>query len=202
MCMTIRAPIRFAVLVAAALPLAAAGADVAPLEAPGALHVPSFLPQPAYVTPDPDVRETAVYGYVAPAGAAKYKGYVEQAAREYDVDPALIHAIIHAESAHQPAAVSPKGAIGLMQVMPQTAARFGRVNLFDPEQNIRTGTRYLRKLQELFKNRLDLVLAAYNAGEQVVARLGRIPPYPETEAYVSAVTKLYERHRASAAAIR
>ena len=195
---------RSAVLFAAALPLSvmAAGEDTARLEPPPAFHVPSFVPQPLYLSPDPPARETRPDAYRGSVERERYNSYVEQAAREYDVDPALIHAIIGVESGHRAAAVSQKGAIGLMQVMPQTAERFGKVNLFDPEQNIRTGTRYLRMLQQLFKDRLDLVLAAYNAGEHAVARLGRVPPYPETEAYVGAVTKLYDRYRARSLEVR
>lgn len=196
-----RALFKLAVLAVATLPvLARAGGEDAPFELPPALHVSSFLPEPAYMAPDFGARE--IRPYAPPPDGSKYDVYVQRAAREFDVDPALIHAMIRVESAHQPAAVSPKGAIGLMQVMPQTAERFGKVDLFDPEQNIRVGTRYVRTLQQLFKHQLDLVLAAYNAGEHIVARLGRIPAYPETEAYVAAVTNLYQRYRTGAQASR
>jgi soluble lytic murein transglycosylase-like protein len=120
---------------------------------------------------------------------------IERAAREADVDPALVHAIVFVESRYK--ARSPKGAVGLMQVLPETAARFGvRDPRQSPEANLKAGTRYLRALMTLFNNRLDLVLAAYNAGENSVLRYGRaIPPYPETRAYVPAVLSKYREWR-------
>ena len=152
-------------------------------------------PAPAAVPAPVAVAET-------PKPAPTPTELADAAAIKYGLPPSLVRSVMSAESAGRQGAVSPKGAIGLMQVMPQTAERFGKVNLFDAEQNIRTGTRYLHMLQQLFRHQLDLVLAAYNAGEQVVARLRRVPPYPETEAYVSAVTKLYEQYRGRAQADR
>jgi soluble lytic murein transglycosylase-like protein len=118
---------------------------------------------------------------------------IERAAREAELDPALVHAIVFVESRYNAKARSPKGAIGLMQVLPETAARFGvRDPRQSPEANLKAGTRYLRALMTLFNNRLDLVLAAYNAGENAVLDHGRaIPPYPETRAYVPAVLSKY-----------
>ena len=171
----------------------------------GALNQAQFASPPVYGIADADTaRDRATrYGgaYEAPVGGTRFNAYIERAAREYDVDPALIHAIIRAESAYHPAAVSSKGAIGLMQVMPQTAERFGTIDLYDPEQNVRVGTRYLSTLQQLFSHELNLVLAAYNAGEQVVIRFGRrVPPYPETQAYVAAVMNFYRHYRQRGAA--
>jgi soluble lytic murein transglycosylase-like protein len=115
---------------------------------------------------------------------------VEQTARAHEVDPLLVHSVIKAESNYNPAAVSPKGAMGLMQLMPDTARRFGAMNTFDVRQNIEAGVKYLRYLQNMFgKN--QLALAAYNAGEGAVLRYGNVPPYRETENYVYKVGKFY-----------
>lgn len=120
---------------------------------------------------------------------------IEEAARNADLDPALVHAVIAVESGYNPAARSVKGAIGLMQVLPETAARYGVANpAISPEENLRAGTRYLSYLMTLFDNRIELALAAYNAGEYAVQRHGhRIPPYRETQNYVPAVLAKYRR---------
>ena len=113
---------------------------------------------------------------------------IGSASERHGLDAGLVAAVMHAESRFQQGARSPKGALGLMQVMPATAARYGVVTereLLDPRTNIDVGVRYLRDLQRLFRGRTDLVRAAYNAGEGAVARHGmRIPPYPETQDYV------------------
>ncbi len=128
-----------------------------------------------------------------------YAALIHKAALEADIEPALVHAVIAVESGYNPAARSPKGALGLMQVMPDTALRYGIRN---PEKslsaNLRAGTLYLKDLMQLFGNRLDLVLAAYNAGEHAVLRYGeRIPPYRETRRYVPAVLARYSELRES-----
>lgn len=135
-----------------------------------------------------------------PLPAAEPKPFadlIEQAARRARLEPALVHAVIHVESRYNPAARSPKGALGLMQVMPQTAARYGvRDAARSVHDNLAAGTRYLRDLLDLFGGRLDLALAAYNAGEHAVIRHGgRIPPYRETRQYVPAVLERYEALR-------
>ncbi len=118
----------------------------------------------------------------------KYKPFIMQAARDTGLDTDLIHAVILAESAYDPKAVSPKGAMGLMQLMPGTAKRFNVSDAFDPAQNIRGGTQYLQFLMKRFGNDLELVTAAYNAGEGAVEKYGRsIPPYKETRLYVKKV---------------
>jgi soluble lytic murein transglycosylase-like protein len=118
--------------------------------------------------------------------------YIESAAREAQVQPQLVRAIIVVESAFNPKAVSRKGAVGLMQLLPETARRYGASNAFDPEQNIHAGTRYLRDLIARYGNNLELVLAAYNAGADAVERYGKhIPPYSETRQYVPAVLSIY-----------
>lgn len=125
-----------------------------------------------------------------------YTQAVSAAARAQNLDPALLHAIIHVESRHNAAAVSPKGAIGLMQVLPETARRMGVSSLNTPEANITAGARYLRFLLDTFGKDTHLALAAYNAGENAVIRHGnRIPPYPETIAYVPAVIDAYAELR-------
>jgi len=122
---------------------------------------------------------------------------IERAARLYRVDPALVAAIIRVESDFQPRAVSPKGAQGLMQLMPATAARFAADNPFDPRENIDAGVRYLAHLLRLFNGNLPLVLAAYNAGERKVLQYRGVPPYPETQAYVRQVLRWYAASRQS-----
>jgi len=126
---------------------------------------------------------------------AEFRREIERAARAYGVDAALIAAIIRVESDFRPGAVSPKGAQGLMQLMPATSARFNADDPFDPHENIDTGVRYLAYLFQLFKGNLPLVLAAYNAGEQKVLRHGGVPPYPETRAYVRRVLAEYASSR-------
>lgn len=119
---------------------------------------------------------------------------VEEVAARVQVDPRLLHAVIRVESNYNPGAVSPKGAGGLMQLMPGTAQRFGVKNRFDPLENIEGGARYLKWLLGQFNNDLELVVAAYNAGEQSVIRAGyRIPDYPETRNYVPRVLAHYAR---------
>lgn len=122
---------------------------------------------------------------------------VQQAAQTHKVDAALVHAVIHAESGFNPNAVSPKGASGLMQLMPATARRYGVRNIFDPQQNVGAGVHYLKDLLKMFGNNPRLALAAYNAGENSVKRFGGIPPYPETTQYVSKVLTLHTRYRKS-----
>jgi hypothetical protein len=120
---------------------------------------------------------------------------IEKYAREYQVDPDLIRSMIRTESGFDPSAVSPKGAEGLMQLMPATAQRLGVRNPFDPEQNIRGGTQHMRSLLDTFGNDLKLSLAAYNAGENLVQRIGRIPDYRETHDYVRTVTQRYGKNK-------
>ena len=152
-------------------------------------------------TPDADASRRSSKKDVGAAevGAAQlaalpYHAEVMSAALTHDVDAALIHAVIKAESAYSPRAVSHKGAVGLMQLMPATVRRYGVDNAADPRQNIVGGVRYLKDLIRLFNGDLTLVVAAYNAGENAVIRYGnRIPPYAETELYVPRVLSWYRR---------
>jgi soluble lytic murein transglycosylase-like protein len=141
----------------------------------------------------------------AAPGAASVKGagqrvseVVEASAKQHAVDPLLVHSVIQAESNYDEFAVSPKGAQGMMQLMPSTARRFGVTNSFDFAQNIEGGVRYLRYLIDLFQDE-KLAVAAYNAGENAVMRYGGVPPYAETKSYVRAVTGSYAGARQAAA---
>lgn len=127
---------------------------------------------------------------------ALYHPLVLANARRYGLSPNLIHAIIRAESGYNPLAVSPKGAQGLMQLMPGTAARYGVRDPFDPAENIRGGAAYLRDLLDLFDQDVKLALAGYNAGEGAVLKYGRqIPPYDETQEYIRRVLRFYADER-------
>ncbi len=120
---------------------------------------------------------------------------VDRAAAKYAVDPALVRAVIHAESAFRPEAISSKGAIGLMQLMPATAADMGVADARQPEQNIDGGVRYLAHLLDLTEGNIRLATAAYNAGPAAVKRHNGVPPYAETRTYVERVGILHERYR-------
>jgi soluble lytic murein transglycosylase-like protein len=126
------------------------------------------------------------------AKAGQYDAIIEKAATSASVEPNLLRAVIVVESGFNSRAVSKRGAVGLMQLMPATAARFGVSNAFDPRQNVHGGARYLKFLIDRFGQDLRLALAAYNAGEDAVDRNGgRIPPFTETMAYVPRVLKIY-----------
>jgi soluble lytic murein transglycosylase-like protein len=126
----------------------------------------------------------------------RYHAQIMAAARAYGLEPALIHAVISAESGYNNLARSRRGARGLMQLMPDTARRYGVTNPLDPEQNIHGGAAYLKDLLVLFGDDLQLALAAYNAGEGAVMTHGyRIPPYRETIQYVPKVMAYYKRYR-------
>jgi Zn-finger nucleic acid-binding protein len=127
-------------------------------------------------------------------GRAGLDSLIRQNGYKYNVDPYLIFLVMEQESHFNTYAVSPKGARGLMQLMPGTGTRFGVRRPHDPAQNISGGTRYLRELLNRFNNRVDLVLASYNAGEGAVAKFGnKVPPYQETRNYVKKISKQYKR---------
>jgi soluble lytic murein transglycosylase-like protein len=131
-----------------------------------------------------------------------YRNEIAAAANEFGVDEAVVRAIIHAESAFNPNALSRVGAQGLMQLMPATAKRFGVGNAFEPSQNIRGGVRYLSWLLKRFKGDLTLAAAGYNAGEGAVDKYRGVPPYSETQRYVVRVAQLAERYRGVSTATR
>jgi soluble lytic murein transglycosylase-like protein len=124
----------------------------------------------------------------------EYSPLINAAANKYSLDPALLHAVIRAESGYNPGAVSNKGAAGLMQLMPATASRFGVRDRFDPQDNIEGGARYLRELLGMFPSNVKLAVAAYNSGENTVKRYGyQVPPIAETQNYVEKVLGYYNQ---------
>jgi soluble lytic murein transglycosylase-like protein len=141
-------------------------------------------------------RPTQVY-MPTEADIRRYQGIVDAAARSHGVDTALVHAVISVESGYNPNALSRKGASGLMQLMPDTARRYGVQNIFDPVENVHGGVRYLKDLLAMFHGDMKLALAGYNAGENAVIRAGnRIPQYAETVVYVPKVIDYYYKFRA------
>ena len=158
--------------------LAAAPEPVAPV---------SLNPQPAAAAAPPP--KTTLL-----ARARSYQTWVDEAARRSQVNARLLHAVIATESGYNPLALSRKGAVGMMQLLPATARRYGVADSRDARQNIDGGARYLADLLRLFHNDTRLALAAYNAGEDAVLRHGgRVPPYAETQAYVPRVLDFYRR---------
>ena len=197
--------IRLLLLLVSALPAEIALADIYRyVDADGAVHftnVPQDSRFKIYLkekrTPDPvtDTLASEIRYYDA-KDRARYAKPIQDAARATRLDAALIHAVISAESGYNPFARSRKGAAGLMQLMPETAKRYGVKNRLDPAQNISGGARYLRDLIRMFNNDLQLAVAAYNAGESAVIRAGnRIPPYSETMTYVPRVMSYYNKYR-------
>ena len=151
-------------------------------------------PAPAEEMPDAGVPDTAPQRGVrfSAADRQRYAQLIATVAKEHGLEAALLHALITVESGYDPRARSPKGAIGLTQLMPDTARRYQVANIWDPRDNVRGGARYLRDLLGMFGNDLSLALAAYNAGEGAVLQYGRkIPPYPETRNYVPRVLQQY-----------
>ncbi|MCC5794018.1 MAG: transglycosylase SLT domain-containing protein [Chromatiales bacterium] len=124
----------------------------------------------------------------------RFQAEIETASQQFGVDPALVRAVMHAESGFQPDALSHAGAQGLMQLMPDTARRFSVENAFDPLDNITGGVAYLAWLLREFEGDLTRVIAAYNAGENAVRRHGGIPPFPETQEFVRRVMILHRRY--------
>ncbi|HEY1336648.1 MAG TPA: lytic transglycosylase domain-containing protein [Bryobacteraceae bacterium] len=147
---------------------------------------------PHVVSPTPAADAPAA----APSGI---DAAVEQIAAQHDLPPQLIHSVIKVESNYNPYAVSRKGAFGLMQLIPETARRFGVANVFNPIDNIQGGAKYLKYLLDLYKGNYPLALAAYNAGEAAVARYRGVPPYAETRNYLVQVRKQLEQAQKSAA---
>lgn len=168
-----------------------------------------------YVTPDgtavytnwpplnsPTKKQSPFYTEVTPVNDPKrgnssvnlpqnYSSLIRKVSSDYGLDPNLIQAIIQVESNFDPKAISPKGAMGIMQLMPETVRLNKVTDPFNPEENLNGGARHVRYLLDTYDNNLDLVLAAYNAGEGVVNRYGSIPPYPETIDYVTKVKSLF-----------
>ena len=122
----------------------------------------------------------------------KYAKLIQKIAQEKGLDPALLQAVVEVESAYNPDAVSPKGAVGLMQLMPETGKKLGVKDPYQPRQNIEGGALYLQQLLKKYEGRLQFALAAYNAGEKAVDRYKGIPPFPETQNYVKKVLNKYK----------
>ncbi len=135
----------------------------------------------------PPVYDLSFAAHRRPLYGTPFDAIIEAEARRYNVDAALVSAVIRAESNYEPRRVSRKGARGLMQLMPSTARRLGVRKPFDPRANVRGGVRYLRELMDRFEARPELVLAAYNAGESAVDSFGGVPPYRETVQYVKRI---------------
>ena len=160
---------------------------------PGTANLKVIVPAPGpaesatkHATPKPAV------------GPSSFADVIAEASRATNIPPELLRAVIDVESGYNPKAVSDKGALGLMQLMPETARRFSGGDMFDPRDNVLTGARYLRFLLNLFKENVELTLAAYNAGENAVIRAGyRIPSLPQTRDYVPRVLARYKRLRTS-----
>jgi soluble lytic murein transglycosylase-like protein len=133
--------------------------------------------------------QTAAQG--EPPQNKKFDDIIKEVAKKYDLEASLIHSIIRTESDYDPHCVSTKGALGLMQLMPETARAYGVGNPFKPRDNIEGGVRYLKDLINLYDRRTRFVLAAYNAGQTAVKKYGGIPPYPETRRYIEKVMTSY-----------
>ncbi|MBK7646045.1 MAG: transglycosylase SLT domain-containing protein [Betaproteobacteria bacterium] len=158
-------------------------------------QVGSPIAQPPTCLAEPDIHDTAGSDMLARATPEhrKVMDLVRKIAPEYGIYPRLAMAIIRAESNFNPGALSPKNAQGLMQLIPETAARFNVQKPFDPEQNIRGGLSYLRWLLAYFQGNITLVAAAYNAGEGAVNRYAGIPPFAETQGYVRRIREIFQR---------
>lgn len=150
----------------------------------------SFHAAPSKETPPPKLRER-------PGGLTAYDDLIVAASTRYRIPASLVRAVMHVESAFNPTAVSPKGACGLMQLMPETAREMYVKDIFDAKENIEGGTRYLRFLANEFDGDMVKMLAAYNAGPHAVRKYnGNVPPYAETQAYVRKVVSLYFQYKA------
>lgn len=148
--------------------------------------------RPSRPSTAPPARQSAPADRKSDEVPASYLTYIDQACEKYGVDPSLVRAIVKVESDYNPFALSRKGAMGLMQLMPQTALDMNVKNSFSPQENIEGGVRYLRYLMDRYEGNLSLSLAAYNSGETAVKKWGTIPPFKETKDYVRKVLALYQ----------
>lgn len=155
------------------------------------------LTKKTYIRPFRDRRSgQSNHAYFSKGITSQYDALINNLALNYDVEPAFIKAVVHVESAFNPKAVSHAGAMGLMQLMPQTAKLYNlTTNPFDPERNLVAGIRHMQKLLNRYDGNKTLSLAAYNAGEGAVSKYKGIPPYAETQDYVGKVLKLYNKYR-------
>jgi len=167
------------------------------VDAAGVAHYTNVPADPRYqfllATPHEKTQSGDAYNAVLLAKSVQFDPIIENAASAAALEPALLRAVIVVESGFNARALSKRGAAGLMQLMPETARRYGASDRFDPKQNIHAGARYLKALIRRYDNDIQLALAAYNAGEDAVDRCGRcIPPYRETQAYVPKVWRVYQ----------
>jgi soluble lytic murein transglycosylase-like protein len=170
-------------------PVSRTGKLVAPV-----LVAPKNVPDIVVGAPGPAAPETIA---VKPNTASTIHWAIEQIAAEHSLSADLVHSVIKVESNYNPRAVSPKGARGLMQLVPSTARRFGVTDAFNARQNIDGGVRYLRYLLDLYGGNYPLALAAFNAGEGAVGRYGGVPPFRETQNYLVLLLKQLEKNRKS-----
>lgn len=179
------------VLLLAGGPPAASASDavVQLLDADGVVHLTNVPADPRYRGLPGASGTSAGWLRLRARAGTRYTADIQEFAQEHGVSPALIEAVVRTESGFDPAAVSPKGAGGLMQLMPKTAAALGVVDRFDPRESIRGGVRHLRYLLERYQGSVVLALAAYNAGAGAVDAHRGVPPYPETQQYVQRVLR-------------
>ena len=140
---------------------------------------------------NPSTLKQATSGQARTADRSDLDHAIQRSANRHQVDPDLVHAIVRVESNYNPYAVSSRGAQGLMQLIPATARRFGVRDVFDPRANLEGGVRYLKHLIDLYDGDLELVLAAYNAGENAVSRYNGVPPFRETQNYLRKISRIY-----------
>ena len=167
------------------------------VDSAGVTHYTNVPSDPRYqfllATPAEKTQSGEAFNPVLLAKSVQFDPIIESAASAAALEPALLRAVIVVESGFNARALSKRGAAGLMQLMPETARRYGASDRFDPKQNIHAGARYLKALIRRYDNDIQLALAAYNAGEDAVDRCGRcIPPYRETQAYVPKVWRVYQ----------
>jgi len=177
-------------------PAARAGSTYQFEDDQGVLHYTNVPGDPRYAfvrkDPEPAVARSAAEGGSLSRGLRAFAHVIRAAAERYGVDTRLVEAIVQTESAGNPTAVSPKGARGLMQLMPERAAELGVRDSFDPHQNVDGGVRHMRDLLQRFGGDVTLALAAYNAGEAAVRSYGGVPPFAETREYVRRVRTMYD----------
>lgn len=161
------------------------------VDAIGPDEVPYPEPSLAAETANADASPEPLAASAAPLAPAQVERLIQRVSAVHGVDAALVRAVVAVESGFEPRARSPKGAVGLMQVLPSTGRQYGVANLYDPGANLEAGVRHLKRLLDRFP--LSLALAAYNAGEAAVRQFSGIPPYPETQAYVARVRALLPR---------